>query len=127
MTGDTYEWGSGANGLELGLRARPSVVHAGGAVDIELAVRNRSAAPLTVGPSIALLVRSGDTVDEHGSGPRSSEDTRVGAGETIALLSWQLTDEQFGSAPGPRVLSAVYRPAGGGELRSAQVRFEVVP
>ena len=127
MTGDTYEWGSDAGGLALGLRVRPRAVRAGGAVDIELAVRNGSAGPLAIGPSIALVVRTGDTVDEHGSGPRSSDDTRVGAGATIALLSWQLTDEHFGAAPGPRVVSAVYRPAGGGELRSAEVRFEVVP
>src|SRR3954466_7183260 len=98
MTGHAYEWGGDAGGLALGLRVRPRVVRAGGAVDIELAVRNQSAGALAIGPSIALLVRTGDTVDEHGSGPRSSDDTRVGAGDTIAVLSWQLTDEQFGAA-----------------------------
>ena len=123
---DTYHWGAEASGLEIGLRLSASAIRAGEAVNIQLAVRNRSQHALGVSPRFALLVRRGDTVEEYGSGPRSSKDMMIDAGETLELLSWRLTEEQLGPPPGTCLISAAYRPHERDELRSAEARVEMI-
>lgn len=126
MTGDTYQWGGDARGLELGLRATPSEVRAGEAIDVRLVARNGAPDALAIAPNIALIVRRGDLVEEQAGGPRWSDDLRIEAGETVELLAWRLTDEQLGADAGERVLYAVYRPREGVDVRSGDARIEVI-
>jgi hypothetical protein len=121
-----YRWSADRGGLELGLRVTSTRVRAGQAIDVHLAVRNRSSTAQAIAPDLALVLRNGNALYEGADGPRSSDDLPIGAGEMIELASWRVT-ERLGTSAGPRILYAVLRPRKGGELRSPEVRVEVVP
>jgi hypothetical protein len=123
---DEYHWAGDPQGVELGLAATPAAVARGGSVAVKLAVRNRAASSAAIEPEIVLMVRHGERIEEMMGGPRASEALTVEPGELLEMVTWRLHEEQLGSAPGERVMWAVYRPHGGAEVSSGEARIEVV-
>jgi hypothetical protein len=123
---ETIQWSPDPGDLQLGLRASSLSLRGGETVQLTLSVRNRGTAPVTLAPYFALMLRRGDTVDEHGSGPRAIHGEPLAPGETRDVLGWQLNEDQLGPGPGERVVWVVYRPGDGAELRSGDARIAVI-
>jgi hypothetical protein len=122
---DNFCWSGDRQGLELGLRASAHSIRSDGAVEVRFAARNNSPRVLAVAPAIALFVKRGELVEEQFGGPSFAEPMPIPPHETLELLTWRLTTDQLGAAPGPRTVWAVYRPSGAAEARTGEVTIEV--
>lgn len=120
-----YHWGARAGAVQIGLRVTPAVAAPGQPVQLTAAVQNLSAAPIFVEPAWVLLLRHGEAVAEHGSGPRPAGPLELSGGELMEAVGWQLGEEQLGRDEGTCIAWVAYRPPGAAEARSAEVQIEV--